>query len=66
MGTVKWFNDEKGFGLIEASGDGTEVFVHYSAIRSDGYKTLKPGQEVDFDLYEGMKGPLAKNVIPRA
>jgi CspA family cold shock protein len=66
FGKVKWFNDAKGFGLIEVLGDGTEVFVHYTAIRSEGYKTLQQGQEVDFDLYEGLKGPQAQNVIPRA
>lgn len=61
LGRVKWFNDARGFGLIE-TGDGKQVFVHYTAISVDGYKTLTPGQEVEFDLYEGTKGPLAMNV----
>lgn len=62
LGKVKWFNDMKGFGIIEAA-DGTDIFVHYSAIRSKGYKTLLEGQEVQFDVYEGHKGPQAQNVI---
>ena len=62
VGKVKWFNDTKGFGFIERR-DGDEIFVHYSAIRADGYKTLAEGQEVEFDIYEGMKGPEAQNVI---
>lgn len=61
-GRVKWFNDTKGFGFIERF-DGGEVFVHWSAIRNEGYKTLRPGQEVEFDIYEGQKGPEAQNVI---
>lgn len=64
VGRVKWFNDSKGFGFIERN-DGGEVFVHFSAIRADGYKTLSPGQEVEFDVYEGKQGPLAQNVIQR-
>ena len=60
-GRVKWFNDAKGFGMIE-SNEGQDVFVHYTAIQKDGYKTLNEGQEVEFDLYEGRKGPLALNV----
>ncbi|MGE0616717.1 MAG: cold-shock protein [Bacteriovoracia bacterium] len=61
FGKVKWFNDAKGFGMIEGK-DGREVFVHYSAIQKEGYKTLNEGQEVEFDLYEGQKGPQAQNV----
>jgi cold shock protein len=64
VGRVKWFNNSKGFGFIEHQ-DGSDVFVHYSAIRSDGYKTLAQGQEVEFDLYDGVKGPEAQNVLAR-
>jgi CspA family cold shock protein len=60
-GKVKWFNDTKGFGFIERR-EGGEIFVHWTAIRNDGYKTLQPGQEVEFDIYEGQKGPEAQNV----
>ena len=63
-GKVKWFNDSKGFGFIERR-EGEEIFVHYTAIRNDGYKTLAEGQEVEFDIYDGMKGPEAHNVIPK-
>ena len=63
-GKVKWFNDAKGFGFIETI-DGVDVFVHYTAIRTDGYKTLAEGQEVEFDIYEGQKGPQAQNVMNR-
>lgn len=62
MGKVKWFNDAKGFGFIEDP-EGIEVFVHYSSIRTEGFKTLTQGQDVQFDLYEGQKGPQAKNVM---
>jgi CspA family cold shock protein len=62
IGQVMWFNDSKGFGLIEIE-DGHTVFVHYSAIQGDGFKSLKQGQKVSFDLYEDeAKGFLAKNV----
>jgi cold shock protein len=61
VGKVKWFNDSKGFGFIERK-DGLDIFVHYTSIRSDGYKTLAEGQEVEFDVYEGPKGPQARNV----
>jgi CspA family cold shock protein len=62
-GKVKWFNEAKGFGFIERK-DGSEFFVHWTAIQGEGYKTLLPGQEVEFDIYEGMKGPEAQNVSP--
>ena len=61
-GKVKWFNDAKGFGFIEQDG-GLDVFVHYSAIQMDGFKTLKQGQEVEFEVKEGEKGPQAANVM---
>ncbi|MBU6153430.1 MAG: cold-shock protein [Bdellovibrionales bacterium] len=62
IGQVIWFNDSKGFGLIEIE-DGNTVFVHYSSIQGDGFKSLKQGQKVSFDLYEDeAKGYLAKNV----
>lgn len=60
-GRVKWFNAEKGFGFIEVEG-GDDVFVHYSAIQSEGYKTLDEGQEVSFDIEQGQRGPQAVNV----
>ena len=61
-GKVKWFNAEKGFGFI-ISEEGNDVFVHYSAIVSEGYKTLDEGQEVTFDVETGDRGQLAKNVV---
>ena len=61
VGRVKWFNEAKGFGFIELD-EGMDIFVHYSAIKGDGYRTLAEGQRVEFDIYEGLKGPLAKNV----
>ncbi|MDR2167127.1 MAG: cold-shock protein [Clostridiales bacterium] len=60
-GTVKWFNAEKGFGFISVEGE-DDVFVHFSAINSDGYKTLEEGQEVEFEVVDGTKGPQAANV----
>ena len=60
-GKVKWFNAEKGFGFIESE-DGTDVFVHFSAIAMDGYRTLDEGAEVEFEVVEGAKGPQAANV----
>lgn len=62
QGTVKWFNAEKGFGFISVE-DGNDVFVHFSAIQSDGYKTLEEGQKVEFDVVDGAKGPQAANVV---
>lgn len=61
-GRVKWFNDAKGYGFIEQE-DGKDVFVHYSAITGEGYKSLAEGQEVEFDLTDGAKGPQAQNVM---
>jgi CspA family cold shock protein len=60
-GTVKWFNDSKGFGFIEQD-NGPDVFVHFSAIGGDGFKSLAEGQRVKFDVVEGQKGPQASNV----
>jgi CspA family cold shock protein len=60
-GVVKWFNDSKGFGFIEQE-NGEDVFVHFSAIQGDGFKTLKEGQEVSFDVIQGTKGLQAANV----
>jgi len=62
-GKVKWFNAEKGYGFIEREGGG-DVFVHYSAIQIDGYKTLEEGQAVEFDVVEGSRGQQAANVVP--
>ena len=61
-GKVKWFNDQKGFGFIEQT-DGKDLFVHYTAIQGDGFKTLSEGQEVEFDIVEGPKGLQAANVV---
>jgi CspA family cold shock protein len=61
-GTVKWFNNAKGFGFIGRE-DGPDVFVHYSAIQVDGYKSLKEGDEVEFDIVNGQKGPQADTVV---
>ena len=63
-GKVKWFNDSKGYGFIE-SDDGEDCFVHFSAIQGDGFKTLREGQEVEFEQTEGQKGPHASNVVPK-
>ncbi|AAS44198.1 cold shock-like protein CspC [Bacillus cereus MSX-A12] len=62
QGRVKWFNAEKGFGFIERE-DGDDVFVHFSAIQQDGYKSLEEGQQVEFDIVEGARGPQAANVV---
>ena len=61
-GTVKWFNDSKGFGFIEQD-NGPDVFVHFSAIQGDGFKSLAEGMRVSFDVVEGQKGPQASNVV---
>ena len=61
-GKVKWFNAEKGFGFIERE-DGDDVFVHFSAINSEGFKTLDEGQDVEFEIVEGARGPQAANVV---
>jgi cold shock protein len=61
-GTVKWFNADKGFGFIEQDGGGADVFVHYSAIASQGYRELRDGQKVEFEITQGQKGPQAANV----
>jgi len=61
-GTVKWFNDAKGFGFIEPDGGGSDVFAHFSAIAMDGFKTLKQGSRVSFEITQGPKGQLAQNI----
>jgi CspA family cold shock protein len=61
-GTVKWFNAEKGFGFISVDGGGPDVFVHYSSIAGNGYKSLDEGQNVEFEIVQGQKGPQADNV----
>lgn len=63
-GTVKWFNDQKGFGFIVPDDGGKDLFVHHTNIDMDGFKTLKDGQAVDFEAAEGKKGPEATNVRP--
>jgi len=60
-GKVKWFNDQKGFGFIEQEGGG-DVFVHHTSIQGEGFKTLAEGEEIEFDVTEGPKGPKAENV----
>ena len=62
QGTVKWFNNEKGYGFISPDGGGADVFVHYSAIQSDGYRSLDEGQRVEFEVAQGPKGPQADAV----
>jgi len=62
QGTVKWFNNEKGFGFIAPDGGGADVFVHYSAITGGGYKSLEENQRVEFETTQGQKGPQAANV----
>ena len=62
-GRVKWLNDSKGFGFIEQQEGGKDVFVHFSAIQDEGFKTLREGDEVSFDITDGPKGPQATNVV---
>ncbi|HLV02957.1 MAG TPA: cold-shock protein [Actinomycetaceae bacterium] len=62
QGTVKWFNAEKGYGFIAQDGGGADVFVHYSAIQSDGYRSLEEEQRVEFEITQGPKGPQAESV----
>jgi cold shock protein len=64
QGTVKWFNAEKGFGFIAQEDGGDDVFVHFSAINMQGYKSLEENQKVEFDVTQGPKGPQAENVRP--
>ena len=63
-GTVKWFNAEKGFGFITPEDGGADVFAHYSAIASSGYRSLEENQKVEFDITQGQKGPQASNIRP--
>ena len=63
-GTVKWFNDAKGFGFITPDGGGEDLFAHFSAIQGAGFKTLKEGQKVEFDVTQGPKGKQASNIKP--
>ncbi len=62
-GTVKWFNDQKGYGFISPEDGSKDVFVHHSAIQGDGFKSLKEGQSVEFEMTSGAKGPQANNVV---
>jgi CspA family cold shock protein len=62
IGTVKWFNDAKGFGFIEPEGGGDDVFAHFSAIQMEGFRTLKQGSKVRFEVVQGPKGQLAQNI----
>jgi cold shock protein len=64
QGTVKWFNGDKGFGFIAQEGGGDDVFVHFSAIQSSGFRTLDENQKVEFEVTQGPKGPQAQNVRP--
>ena len=64
QGTVKWFNGDKGYGFIAQDGGGDDVFVHFSAIQSSGFRTLDENQKVEFDITQGPKGPQAENVRP--
>jgi cold shock protein len=63
-GTVKWFNDAKGFGFIEPEGGGQDIFAHFSSIQMEGFRTLKQGSQVSYELVSGPKGQLAQNIKP--
>lgn len=63
-GTVKWFNDSKGFGFVTPSDGSKDCFVHHTAIQGEGFKTLREGEHVEFDVVQGQKGPAAENVTP--
>ncbi len=65
VGTVKWFNDAKGFGFIEPDGGGDDVFAHFSAIQMEGFRTLKQGGKVSYELVQGPKGQLAHHICPQ-
>lgn len=64
LGTVKWFNDAKGFGFIEPAGGGEDIFAHFSSIQMEGFRTLKQGSQVTYDVVIGPKGQLAQNITP--
>jgi cold shock protein len=64
QGTVKWFNDAKGFGFIEPDGGGDDVFAHFSAVQMEGFRTLKQGSRVSYEVVQGPKGNLAQNITP--
>jgi cold shock protein len=64
VGVVKWFNDAKGFGFIQPDGGGADVFAHFSAVQMEGFRTLKQGSRVAFELVQGPKGNLAQNIRP--
>jgi cold shock protein len=64
QGTVKWFNDAKGFGFIEPEGGGEDVFAHFSAVQMEGFRTLKQGSRVSYEVVQGPKGNLAQNIKP--
>jgi cold shock protein len=64
LGTVKWFNDAKGFGFIEPEGGGADVFAHFSAVQMEGFRTLKQGSRVSYELVQGPKGSLAQEIRP--
>jgi cold shock protein len=66
FGTVKWFNDAKGFGFIEPEGGGADVFAHFSAVQMEGFRTLKQGSRVSYELVQGPKGNLAQDIRPVA